>query len=258
MREICKKIYWILCVQFGLDIRRLALSCRGLPRFVLHWLKFRKNYSGNMRLLPCLCDWYHEAGTTKNEYFLQDLYVAQKVFRANPEKHVDIGSRIDGFVAHIASFREIEIFDIRPVECPIPGVEFKQADLMNPPESIIESCDSLSCLHALEHFGLGRYGDRLDPYGYATGLGNMARVIRQGGLFYLSVPIGKERVEFNAHRIFDPHSIVRLAAANDLALREFAWIGSSRELVQSKCPEQDMEKLRKLNYSLGIFTFFKE
>ncbi len=257
MREVFKKIYWLLCVQFGCDIRRLVRSLRGLPRYVAGWLQFRKEYKGQLDLLPCLYDWYEEGGATKNEYFWQDLHVARKIYIANPEKHVDIGSRIDGFVAHVASFREIEVCDIRPVTSLIPGVLFRQADLMNPTELFVEYCDSLSCLHALEHFGLGRYGDPIDPHGYVKGLGNMARMLRPGGLFYLSVPIGKERVEFNAHRVYDPLSLVRLAAANGLLLREFAWIGSSRTLVQSASPEQDMDELSKLHYALGIFTFVK-
>lgn len=177
---------------------------------------------------------------------------------SNPEKHVDIGSRVDGFVAHVASFREIEVFDIRPVTSQIPGVNFQKADLMNPSEIFSEYCDSLSCLHALEHFGLGRYGDPIDPNGYKKGLANMTKIIRPGGLFYLSVPIGKERVEFNAHRIFSPHSLVNLAAENNLVLKEFSWIGSSLTLVQSSQPEQDMDELGKQRYALGIFTFVKQ
>jgi hypothetical protein len=86
----------------------------------------------------------------------------------------------------------------------------------------------------------------------------MTKILRSGGLFYLSVPIGKERVEFNAHRIFDPHSLVLLAAAHGLLLKEFAWIGSNRTLIQSVSPEQDMKELSKLRYTLGIFTFIKQ
>lgn len=258
MKEIFRKTYWLLSAQFGFDPRRMVRSIRGIPRYVAGWFRFRRKYKGRLDILPCLYDWYEEGGSTKNEYFWQDLHVAQKIHLANPAKHVDIGSRIDGFVAHVASFREIVVFDIRPVTSLIPGVVFRQADLMNPPEVFIEYCDSLSSLHALEHFGLGRYGDPIDPHGYAAGLGNMARILRPGGLFYLSVPVGKERVEFNAHRIFDPRSLVRLAATNGLLLREFAWIGPSRTLIQSSGSEQDMDELGKLRYALGIFTFVKQ
>jgi SAM-dependent methyltransferase len=259
MREAARKINWIFSIQFGLDLRRLARSLKGLPHYIKGWFQFRKGYKGQLEFLPCLYDWYEEGGATKNEYFLLDLHVAQKVYSANPSMHVDIGSRIDGFVAHVASFREIEIFDIRPISSQIPGVHFRQADLMNgPSERFLSYCDSLSCLHALEHFGLGRYGDPINPHGYTMGLENMVKILRHGGLFYLSVPIGEERVEFNAHRIFNPRSLVQLAATNGLLLREFAWIGASRTLIQSTRPEQDMDDLGKLRYSLGIFTFVKQ
>jgi SAM-dependent methyltransferase len=257
MTDVFRKIYWLLCVQFGFDVRRLVRSLRGLPRYLVHWFRFRREYTGRLDLLPCLFDWYEEGGATKNEYFWQDLYIARKIHIADPEKHVDIGSRIDGFVAHVASFREIEVFDIRPVTSEISGVVFRQNDMMNPTESFVDYCDSLSCLHALEHFGLGRYGDPIDPHGYAVGLGNMAKILKPGGVFYLSVPIGQERVEFNAHRIFNPLFLVQLAAVNGLVLSEFAWVGTSRGLTHASNPEQDMTELSKLRYALGIFSFVK-
>ncbi|PUE31190.1 hypothetical protein B9Z35_09205 [Limnohabitans sp. Jir61] len=258
MNEIIKKIYWIVSAQFGFDPRRMVRSCRGIPRYIVGWIRFRKNYKGNLKFRPCLFDWYDEGGSTKDEYFWQDLYVAKEINYANPIKHVDVGSRIDGFVAHVASFRDIEVFDIRPITSKIQGVIFRQANLMSPEDSLIEYCDSLSCLHALEHFGLGRYGDPIDPNGYVAGLGNMAKILKRGGVFYLSVPIGQERVEFNAHRIFDPLSLVKLAAVHGLVLSKFSWVDPSRTLVHASNPKQDMTDLSKLRYALGIFTFIKE
>ena len=258
MKTTVAKIYWVLSVQFGLDLRRMARSTRGVPKYFTDWLSFRRQYKGKLNFLPCLYDWYEEGGSTKNEYFLQDLHVARQIHLANPEKHIDIGSRIDGFVAHVASFREIEVFDIRPVSSSIPGIIFRQADLMNFSESMYGCCDSLSCLHALEHFGLGRYGDPVDPSGYAAGLANMAKALRPAGFYYLSVPVGQARVEFNAHRIFDPVELVRLAAANGLLLTRFAWVEPGHTLRQSVNPEKDMDELSRLNYSLGIFTFIKQ
>ncbi len=258
MTENLRKIYWLLSAQFGLDVRRTLLSLRGIPRYLADWLRFRKKYEGQLNFFPCLHDWYAEGGTTKSEYFVQDLHVARKIHLKNPSRHVDIGSRIDGFVAHVASFREIEVFDIRPVTSLIPGVIFRQEDLMNPNISLAGHCDSLSCLHALEHFGLGRYGDPIDPNGYVTGFGNMAGLLKARGIFYLSVPIGRERVEFNAHRIFNPLSLVRLAALKGLMLQDFAWVEPGRTLMDSISPEKDMLTLSKLRYALGIFTFVKQ
>ena len=75
-----------------------------------------------MKFMPCLHDRYEEGGATKSEYFWQDLLVARAIHAAKPVKHVDIGSRVDGFVAHVASFREIEVFDVQPISTVVPGV----------------------------------------------------------------------------------------------------------------------------------------
>jgi len=257
LRDALLRLHWLLSAQFGIDILKLHHSIRGIPRYVRGFISFRSCFSGRLEMMPCLHDWYEEGGTTKNEYFWQDLLVARKIFAAQPEKHVDIGSRVDGFVAHVASFREIEVFDIRPITTRIPGVSFKQADLMNPVAAITDYCDSLSCLHALEHFGLGRYGDPIDPKGYESGIRNMSRILRQGGVFYLSIPVGIERVEFNAQRVFNPKTIVDVAAANQLLLREFALFTSENGLVEMVTTFEALLDVNKRRYGLGIFTFIK-
>lgn len=209
-----------------------------------------------MGFLPCLHDWDEEAGVVGNEYFWQDLYVARKIFHANPDRHVDVGSRIDGFVAHVASFRQIEVIDVRPLPA-IPGVVFKQADLTKKEPASLGYCDSLSCLHALEHFGLGRYGDAIDPDGHRSALKNMAQMVSHEGLFYLSVPIGLERVEFNGQRVFDPRTVVSLAGEYGLRLKEFAYCSDGRSIQESSEPHGDFQVLSKSHYALGIFTFQK-
>ena len=70
------------------------------------------------------------------------------------------------------------------------------------PDTLVNYCDSLSSLHALEHFGLGRYGDPLKYNGHLLGLNNLHQILKKGGKLYLSVPIGPQRIEFNAHRVF--------------------------------------------------------
>ena len=136
-------------------------------------------------------------------YPLQDLTVARWIREDAPTRHFDVGSRIDGFVCNVATFREIEVIDIRPAPGAIPGVFFHQHDVMGacPPEWE-KAIPSLSCLHTIEHFGLGRYGDPIDPRGHEKGLDRLKAMVAPGGRFYLSTPIGKQRIEFNAHRIF--------------------------------------------------------
>lgn len=252
------KLHWLLSSQFGIDPQRFLRSLRGLPIYLRGWAAFRKGYSGKMKLMPCLHDRYEEGGDTKSEYFWQDLLVARAIHDAKPVKHVDIGSRVDGFVAHVASFRDVEVFDVRAITTQIPGVIFKQADLMNPVEGFSDYCDSLSCLHALEHFGLGRYGDPIDPKGYESGIRNMARILRSGGVFYLSVPVGIERVEFNAHRVFDPNTVVEVAEKNQLLLREFATFNAEDGLVETDATYATLSSIGQKHYGLGIFTFIKK
>lgn len=258
MRDSVKKMYWILSDQFGLNPWRTLRAITRLPRFIRGWWQFRRTYRGRLDLMPCLHDWYEDAGTAKGEYFWQDLYIARKIFAANPKKHVDIGSRIDGFVAHVASFREIEVLDVRAIDANVPGVTFRQVNLQDPKGLPPNYCDSLSCLHALEHFGLGRYGDPIDPMGYEVGLQNMVRILQPRGMFYLSVPIGEERVEFNGHRVLSTETILRLAHECGLSLTNFAYVDSDGELSESVHLNVDMARLNKKKYSLGILTFVRQ
>jgi SAM-dependent methyltransferase len=256
-----RKINFLLC-QFGIDLIKLINSLRGLSNFFYDWFKFKKNYKGLLKFSPCLHDRYEEAGIAKSEYFWQDLLVARWIHNAAPSKHVDIGSRIDGFVAHIASFREIEVFDIRPITTNIPGIKFTKMNLMDF-NSLTEFykeegyCDSISCLHAIEHFGLGRYGDPINPNGYQIGLENMAKLLRPGGFFYLSTPIGKQRVEFNANWVFDPRTILSIAKENRLELKKLTIFSHTDGVYELDVNDKNLSKLSQQDYSLGIFTFIK-
>lgn len=246
-----------ISLQFGVDIVKPVKFFRGIPRYLRDYWKFKKSYKGPMEILPCLHDWYEEGGNTKGEYFLQDLHVARMISQARPKRHIDIGSSIEGFVAHVASFREIEVLDVRPITSEIPGIVFKQADLAVPVSGIDKNnYDSVSCLHALEHFGLGRYGDPVDTQGHQKGLKNMAELLSDDGTFYLSTPIGKARVEFNANRVFDPREILSIATESGLTLRNFILIQNSI-VKEVSLTEDVLLQLANQRYALGVFIFNK-
>jgi hypothetical protein len=155
------------------------------------------------RYFPFFEDRNAAAGEARGHYFHQDLFVAQQIFRNQPLKHYDVGSSISGFVSHVASFREIHILDVRPLSTQVPNMHFTQCDVMNLESKWEAVTDSLSCLHALEHFGLGRYGDPIDYDGWRKGILGLRKMLKEGGTLYLSVPTGRhQRVEFNAHRVF--------------------------------------------------------
>lgn len=205
---------------------------------------------------PILTDYSDQAGIMSGHYFHQDLYVAQMINAHNPSRHLDVGSRIDGFVAHVASFRALEIIDIRPMESNVMNISFLQADMSSPP-SHIGKTDSLSCLHVLEHFGLGRYGDKIDPNGHLHGFRALISLLEDGARFYLSFPISsQERVAFNAHRVFHPLSPLSWPGAEFLALQEFSFVDDSGNLHKNSLPEEAANA--NLRFGCGIYTFARK
>ena len=158
----------------GFNTHAFIVFFRSIFPFISDVAKFKNTRNGNIdfpiNIKPSLADKYEKSGVMVGHYFFQDYHIAKRIFDNNPKKHLDIGSRVDGFVAHVAVYREIEVMDIRPIESKLKNVIFKQADMLNIPEEYNEYCDSLSCLHVIEHIGLGRYGDPLDYFGYEKAL----------------------------------------------------------------------------------------
>ncbi len=198
------------------------------------------------------------SGEIRGHYFLQDLFVARRVFERKPEVHLDVGSRIDGFVAHVASFREITVLDIRPQSMAVPNIRFVQRNVTRLPPDMQEIADSVSCLHALEHFGLGRYGDPLSARGYVEGFRSLSRLLATDGTLYLSVPVGHQRVEFNGHRVFSIQTILDLAA-DEFELRAFSYIDDSGTLHENvTLSGSDALTSFGLDYGCGIFELRKK
>jgi len=242
--------------QFGIRPLRFFRALYEFPYVVKNYIKFRKSSSSLVTFrMPCLHDRCESSGNIEGDYFYQDLYVARKIFRRNSARLLDVGSRVDGFVAHVASFREIEVMDIRPNQN-LPGIVFHQIDLMNVQDDYIGLFDSISCLHALEHFGLGRYGDPIQPDGHKKGLENIIKMLNPQGILYLSVPVGQDKVEFNAHRILSIKTVLELT--RNLRLIEFAWLDENSELHECDNPALLKDELFASRIAgLGIFTFQK-
>lgn len=207
---------------------------------------------------PYLNDRHDEGGTMYGAYFHQDLLVARLIHSACPRTHVDIGSRTDGFVAHVASFRKIELIDIRPIRSSVRNVIFRQADLMKLPDGLKSYTDSISSLHAIEHFGLGRYGDPVDYWGYIKALDNIYEMLERCGTFYFSVPIGPQRIEFNAHRVFSvQHLLDVMLPKYDVA--SLSIINDAGELFEDvRFSEPQIANNYGCNYGCGVFVLRKK
>lgn len=210
---------------------------KAIPPYVADYNTLKKQLKGRSDFpvrgyYPALFDRYSESGHLIKHYFQQDLFVAQRIFQRQPERHVDIGSRIDGFVAHVAAYRPIEVIDIRPLDRPIPNVAFRRADLMALPPDLVHYTDSISALHAIEHFGLGRYGDPIDIDGHLKALTNINHILKPGGTFYFSVPIGPQGIVYNAHRVFSLPYLIELFAP-DYHLASLSYIDDNEVFVQN-------------------------
>lgn len=238
-RDAARRVY-LACAAAGIDPLRLARTMRSLPRFA----SAARAYATAARstefplrpanLLPILSDRDSEAGALDRQYFFQDLWAARKVFEARPESHVDVGSRIDGFVAHVLTFMPVTVLDVRPLSGSVAGLTYIQTDATSLANVATDSVPSLSSLHAVEHFGLGRYGDHIDPHAWRDAMRALQRVLRPDGRLYFSVPIGRQRVMYNAQRVFAPRTV--LDAFDRLHLASFAAIDDAGRYVADAQP----------------------
>lgn len=212
---------------------------------------YRKEYER-----PIIHEYRAAAGSLDEHYFLQDIWMAKKIVQAKTELHYDIGSRVDGFIAHLlVNDIKVNMIDIRPLGVDIEGIAFTRGDATDLSNIEENSIPSLSSLHVVEHFGLGRYGDAIDPQGWIKGLKSMQRIIKSGGYFYFSCPVGLEnKLCFNAHRIFDIHEPVE--TLNQMELIEFAYVKNYKII---NVPISDFsDYIMKDDYACGMYVFRKK
>jgi len=260
------KVFYRFLREFGIDFKKSFLSIKCIPYYLNDMRKLNNQIKNNplsqwkiSSIFPCLHDRFGEAGDISGHYFHQDLFVAQKIFERKPKKHVDIGSNIYGFVSHVASYRKIEVFDIRKLKIGARNIFFNRMDIMKFNKKYYKYADSISCLHALEHFGLGRYKDNIDINGYEKGFVNITKMLKQNGIFYLSVPIGKQRIEFNAHRVFSIDEILTLARKNNLKIFGFSYVDDNGYLHKNASLNSiNIKSNFGCNWGCGIFELVKK
>lgn len=248
----------------GFKPRRIIRTLVAIPVFFRDLRELKKQARTSSEhfplgpLSPCLTDRGEGAGVASGHYFHQDLYVARRIHENKPRVHADVGSRIDGFVAHVASFRTIMVVDIRKLSVQShPSIKYIEADVMDLPAKLHRCCDSLSCLHASEHFGLGRYGDTIRFDGHRIGLSNMAQMLQEGGKFYYSVPIGPQRIEFNAHRVFAVSYLLDMFA-DTFRVERFSFVDDTGDLhVNIPLSARNVTSNFGCVYGCGIFELTK-
>ena len=205
---------------------------------------------------PIISEYRATAGYLDEHYFLQDIWMAKKIITQKVETHFDIGSRVDGFIAHLLSAGvKVNMIDIRPLGIDVDGILFTKGDATDLRNIKDNSIPSLSSLHVVEHFGLGRYGDTVDPKGWIKGLKAMQRIVQPGGYFYLSYPVGREnKLCFNAHRVFEIHKAPEVL--DQMELVEAAYI---KNYVVTEIPINIFSHFTlNEDYACGMYIFRKK
>ena len=220
------------------------------PSFWKEWQNFLEmgGQADFDELAPCLFDRDPDTQSGGGHYFYQDIWALNKLAEFKPSEHHDVGSRFDGFVGQATAICPIVCWDIRPPKFKLPRFEFRQGSILSLPVPD-RSITSLSCLHVAEHIGLGRYGDTIDPEGTAKALNELMRVLAPSGQLLFSMPVGEEKVCFNAQRIWHPEKPISIL--KELELVEFNAVDDNDNYLENISPME----LANSKCSCGLYLF---
>ena len=228
MKLILKLIYRIF-KYIGLDLKIFFLFIANFPNFILDLIKFEKQ-SKIQSIFPIISE---KKFTQFDKHLFQlDLIVAQEIYNENPKNHLDIGSRVDGLVAHVASFRKIDVLDIRELRISYKkNISVITKDLLEINSSEIRY-DSISSVGCIAHIGLGRYGDKIDVEGDKKALKIISKILNENGMLYLAVPTGKEKVVFNSHRQYNYQNFKKMLNEENLHVLRTILIDDKAEISE--------------------------
>lgn len=228
-------------------------------KFLNQYLKFRsllKKSKRKMKILrsdlyPCLEDDTVNVGFDKH-YIYHTAWASRRVLASSPKKHIDIGSSLY-FVSMVSSIVPVKHYDFRAPDVYLDKLETGSMDLLNI-EYPSNSIKSLSCMHVIEHVGLGRYGDSLNINGDLEAAKELSRVLSLNGLLYIVLPVGgRSKVHFNAHRVYGYEEVLRMFSG--LSLVEFSVLTSRSNGILEHIQKDEIDNEY---YACGMFIFTKE
>jgi hypothetical protein len=227
------------------------------PAFTEQFSRFKEQSSLDGRFEPQQTDWFPFLNDNTSEtgfdahYVLHTSWAARVLAKTKPKVHVSFGDSVY-FVGIASAFTSVIFCDIRKSGLPFRDIKEESADLTSLPPSWTGTLQSISCMHVLEHVGLGRYGDTLDASGDRKSAAELARVLAPGGQLLMVVPLeNPPRVCFNAHRLYSYSQVMDLFP--DLSLLEFTLITNEGQFFENADPSL----LQGRKYSCGCFRYTK-
>jgi SAM-dependent methyltransferase len=214
IKDIIKKI--LFYYKFFIDYKRYSKIAKSDSRFKIKW----KNRN------PQLLDRSNDT-PFDSHYTYHPAWAARIIAKNKPEKHIDFSSILN-FSTMLSAFIPVEFYDYRPANIKLNNLIIKKADLLSLPFPD-NSISSLSCMHTLEHIGLGRYGDTIDPQADLKAVEEIKRVATPNGNLLIVVPIGQPKICFNAHKIYSYKQIK--SYFNNFKLKEFSLIPDNAKQV---------------------------
>lgn len=200
-------------------------------------------------LFPCLSDKTETTGFDAH-YVYHPAWAARIVKEINPSKHIDISSTLH-FCSIISAFISTEFYDYRPADLKLSGLINGKANLTNL-HFETGTIECISCMHTIEHIGLGRYGDPIDPEGDIKAILELIRVTKSGGSILFVTPVGKPKIMFNAHRIYDPPMINDLF--NGCEIKNFSLVTDDNDFIYDASLADGSQQ----SYGCGCFWFIKK
>jgi len=254
MIKITKKIKFIICrtIQTKFNLYSILIFCKEYALFKKLHIKLNRDLPINLfDIYPYLNDKTNTIGVDYH-YVYHTAWASRILAKTRPDYHIDISSYLY-FSTLVSAFIPVKFYDFRPAKLLLSNLSSESIDLLQLPfenNSII----SLSCMHVIEHIGLGRYKDPIDPNGDLKAIKELIRVLAANGSLLFVVPIGKPKVMFNGHRIYSYEQIINYFS--ELYLEEFALIPDQSEelgiLLNAKLDFVDQQ-----NYGCGCFWFKK-
>lgn len=235
-----------------IDFDKLSSGPSKVIDYIKDWRKYSRMGGAELIGLINANPILHEKKTyteIDSHYFYQDIWAFKKILESHCEVHVDIGSNIK-YVGFLSAITKVTFIDIRPLLVNLENFDSKRGTILSIPYED-NSVPSLSCLHVAEHIGLGRYGDPLDPLGTKKAAKELSRILAPNGNLFFSLPIGKPRVCFNAHRIHSTDQILNYFSK--LELKELSGINDEGRFIK----DIDENILNSCNYGCGLFWFIK-